>query len=165
VSQGHQEEEEEAPALDVTPRARPARRRRGIAATLVLLAVVAALIVIAVNALGEASLFFLNADEAVEQQADLGDDRFRLQGTVVPGSVDQTDDGVTFTVRFNDVEVDVVHRGDPPELFQPDIPVVLEGNWEGEVYASDRILVRHESDYSPERLDQADEGGDATGDR
>jgi cytochrome c-type biogenesis protein CcmE len=150
------------PELDLTPRTAPARRRRGLKAVVVLVAVVAALGFIAVKALGDASMFFLNADEAVAQREDLGTDRFRLQGTVVDGSVEETDDGVTFQVAFNDVSVDVVHRGDPPELFQPDIPVVLEGHWDGEVFASDRILVKHSSEYEAEhedRLGEADEGG------
>lgn len=151
----------DAPPLDLTPRTTPARRRRGLAASLVLVAVVAALALIAVKALGDASLFFLNADEAVEQRADLGTDRFRLQGTVVDDSVEETDDGVAFQVAFNGVTVDVVHQGDPPELFQPGIPVVLEGHWDDEVYASDRILVKHSSEYEAEnedRLREADEG-------
>jgi cytochrome c-type biogenesis protein CcmE len=149
------------PELDLTPRTAPDRRRRGLPAALVLVAVVAALGFIAVKALGDASVFFLNADEAVEQRGDLGTDRFRLQGKVVEDSVEETDDGVTFQVEFNDVTVDVVHRGDPPELFQPGIPVVLEGHWDGEVYASDRILVKHSSEYEAEnedRLREADEG-------
>ena len=149
-----------APPLDLTPRTTPARRR-GLAASLVLVAVVAALALIAVKALGDASLFFLNADEAVEQREDLGTDRFRLQGKVVDDSVEETDAGVAFQVTFNGVTVDVVHRGDPPELFQPGIPVVLEGHWDGEVYASDRILVKHSSEYeadNEDRLREADEG-------
>jgi cytochrome c-type biogenesis protein CcmE len=154
--------EGDTPELDLTPRTGETKRRRGLPAVLALVAVVAALGFIAIKALGDASLFFLNADEAVAQRADLGDDRFRLQGTVVEDSVDETDDGVTFQVEFNDVTVDVVHRGDPPELFQPNIPVVLEGNWDGEVFASDRILVKHSSEYEAEhedRLQDADDGG------
>ena len=150
------------PDLDLTPRTGATRRRRGLPAAIAIVAVLAALGFIAVKALGDASVFFLNADEAVAQRADLGDDRFRLQGTVVDDSVTETDDGVTFQVEFNDVTVDVVHRGDPPELFQPNIPVVLEGNWDGEVFASDRILVKHSSEYEAEhedRLQDADEGG------
>ena len=154
----------DAPPLDLTPRTTPSRRHRGLAASLVLVAVVAALALIAVKALGDASLFFLNADEAVEQREDLGTDRFRLQGTVVDDSVEETDDGVAFQVAFNGATVDVVHRGDPPELFQPGIPVVLEGHWDGEVYASDRILVKHSSEYeadNEDRLREADEGRDS----
>ena len=49
--------------------------------------------------------------------------------------------GVTFTVKFNGVEVPVHHEGDPPELFEPGIPVVLEGRW-----ASSGEVVRERHD-------------------
>jgi cytochrome c-type biogenesis protein CcmE len=146
--------------FDATPRTRPPRRRRAVVVTVGLVVVIALLIVIAVKSLGEASLFFLNADEAVAQQDELGSDRFRLQGTVVSGSVDENDAGVRFQVVFDDVIVNVAHQGDPPELFQPEIPVVLEGQWDGDTFASDRILVRHSSEYEAdngERLDEADD--------
>lgn len=154
----------DAPELNLTPRTSSPRGRRGLIASVILVVVVGALAFVAVKALGEASLFFLNADEAVEQRDDLGTDRIRLQGTVVDGTVDETVDGVAFEVEYNDVRAAVVHEGDPPELFQPDIPVVLEGNWEGEVFASDRILVKHTSEYEAEnddRLHDADEGGES----
>jgi len=67
---------------------------------------------------------------------------------------------VRFDVAHDDVTVAVAHQGDPPELFQPGIPVVLEGHWDGDTFASDRILVRHSSEYEAEngdRLDEADE--------
>ena len=145
--------------FDATPRVRPPRRRRTVIVTVALVAAVALLIVIAVQSLGDASLFFLNADEAVAQRDDLGDDRFRLQGTVVPGTVNEREGEVGFQVVFNDVTVDVAHDGDPPELFQPEIPVVLEGQWDGETFTSDRIFVRHSSEYEADngdRLDEAD---------
>jgi len=94
-----------------------------------ILAIVVVAGFVIVNALGNATLFFYNADEAVAQQQQLGTERFRLQGTVVGPTVQRTDDGVTFDDTFNGVEVPVRHRGDPPELFQADIPVVLEGRF------------------------------------
>ena len=51
---------------------------------------VAAFGFIIVRGLGDAALFFYNADEAVERREDLGERRFRLQGRVVPDTV--TDD-------------------------------------------------------------------------
>ena len=102
--------------------------------------------VVAYQALSSASLYFYNADEAVAQKADLGDQRFRLQGSVLDDvEPSRRRTGVTFTVTFNGVEVPVHHEGDPPELFEPGIPVVLEGRWasSGEVFESDRILVKH----------------------
>jgi cytochrome c-type biogenesis protein CcmE len=117
---------------------------------------------IIVRGLGDAALFFYNADEAVERREDLGERRFRLQGRVVPDTVtdDISDDGTlltVFSVSHNEVEVEVAHRGDPPELFKPGIPVVLEGSWEGETFESSRMLVKHEEVYQEDNPDRVEE--------
>ena len=106
--------------------------------------------------LGNATTYFRNADEALAERESLGTDRFRLQGTVVPGSVAQQGEQVGFTVEYHCARVDVVHRGDPPELFADGIPVVLEGSFpsSGNTYQSDRILVRHTSEYRTEEGDR-----------
>ena len=145
------EDEEEAP----TPPARPGRRRRWSVAAVV---VMAALGFLMVQGLGEATVYFKTADEALAERRQLGDRRFRLEGFVVPGSVRPTADGVGFQVRGQQGgTVDVLHRGDPPELFKPDLPVVLEGRWEGPRYTSDRIMVRHSSEYRAENPDRVDD--------
>src|SRR5690606_36467222 len=69
------------PTTDLTPRAVPAarrRRRRTPWAAIALVLVVAALLVVVFNGLGDATLFFRNADEAVAQRDSLGDRRFRI---------------------------------------------------------------------------------------
>lgn len=120
--------------------------------------ILAALGFLVVRGLDDATVYFRTADEAVTQREGLGDRRFRLEGEVVPGSVRQARGTVDFLVRgARGATVAVAHRGDPPELFQPGIPVVLEGRWEGDHYASDRILVKHTSEYRaehPERVDR-----------
>jgi cytochrome c-type biogenesis protein CcmE len=150
--------------MELTPRTaapeagHPAgRRRRSPWAYIALTVVVVGIGVVAYQALSSASLYFYNADEAVAQREQLGDTRFRLQGTVLD-DVETTDDGVTFTVRFNDVDVPVAHAGDPPELFEPGIPVVLEGRFAatGAEFESDAILVKHSEEY------EADNGGRLT---
>lgn len=153
-----------APTTEVPGAAHPGRNRLAYA---VLVVAALALGVVVWQALTSASLYFYNADEAVEQRADLGDRRFRLQGTVLGDTIEQGDDGVTFTVAYNGVRVDVAHRGDPPELFQPGIPVVLEGHWSeaGDVFDSDTIKVKHSADYEAEhgdRLDDAESRGTAS---
>ena len=139
------------------------RRRRSIWAYGALVVVLVGLGVVVWQGLTSASLYFYNADEAVEQRADLGDRRFRLQGSVLGDTIEARDDGVDFAVAFNGVQVDVHHDGDPPELFQPGIPVVVEGRWaEGEDwFASDTIRVKHSEQYEEEhedRLDDAEAG-------
>jgi cytochrome c-type biogenesis protein CcmE len=147
---------------DVTGRRGPRPRRRWLP-MLVLGAVVVVGGVFVYRGLSDAALYFRNADEAVAERDELGDRRFRLQGTVAD---EPTTSGgtVDFQVTFGGAVVDVRHTGDPPELFRAGVPVVLEGAWSGDVYASDRIMVRHDEEYQSEedyeeRQREAEEGG------
>jgi cytochrome c-type biogenesis protein CcmE len=109
-----------------------------------------------VKGLGDATVFFKNADEvaSASERASLGTKRFRLQGTVVEGTVHETGDLVRFDVEYHCKTVHVQHEGDPPELFKPGIPVVLEGAFAkgGDVYDSDKIFVKHTSEYRKDRV-------------
>jgi cytochrome c-type biogenesis protein CcmE len=154
-------ESEDATQVDLTPRRPRSPSRRRWPAVAAIVVVIGAMGLILLRGLGDATLYFLNADEAVERREELADDRFRLQGTVVSGSVDETADGVSFVVAYAGAEVPVEHVGDPPQLFQEDIPVVVEGNWnDAEVVESDRLIVKHTEVYeeeNPERLRDAEE--------
>jgi cytochrome c-type biogenesis protein CcmE len=139
-----------APARATVP-GTASRRRLWLAGAIV----VAALAFLVVQGLGNATLYFRTADEAVAQRESLGTRRFRIEGTVVAGSVRQSGDGVAFDIANNGVTVPVLHQGDPPEMFKPGIPVVLEGRFDGDHFASDRILVKHSETYiaeHPERV-------------
>lgn len=150
--------------LDVSPRPQPTavRRKRKLPAVVFGIVVLAGIVFVLTRALGDAAVFFLNADEAVARRDELGDDRFRLQGNVVPGSTQRSADGVSFEVAFNGVRVAVNHVGDPPDLFQDCIPVVLEGRFrpdtEPAVFASTLMLVKHDETYdatNPDRIVQS----------
>jgi cytochrome c-type biogenesis protein CcmE len=91
--------------------------------------------------------YFETVNQAVAQRAMLGTQTFRLEGVVVPGTIHPTSGGVNFTVESSGVKEPVVETGQPPQLFQPDIPVVLVGHFSGPVFASDQILVDHTSQY------------------
>lgn len=140
------------------PRPRPRspmdRRRRLLAGVVI----AAALGFLLLRAVGDATVYFKTADEAVAERRELGSHRFRLEGLVVPGSVRDSASEVDFTVRgAKGATVDVVHRGDVPELFQPDIPVVMEGRFEGVTFVSDRILVKHTNEYKAENPDRVED--------
>jgi cytochrome c-type biogenesis protein CcmE len=147
--------------LDLTPKTREGdtdgartTKRRSPLAIAVLVLVLGALAFVVFRGLSSATLYFYNVDEAVERRDDLGDRRFRIQGEVQEGAV-ETDLGAEFTISFNGVSVPIEHIGDPPDLFRAGIPVVLEGRWDGEVFASDRMLVKHSEEYraeNPERV-------------
>jgi cytochrome c-type biogenesis protein CcmE len=154
-----------ASAFDVAPRtgsssagqARGARRWLAAGAIAVLLV---ALGVVLFNGLNDAALFYFNVDEALERQDSLGDDRFRMQGNVIDGSISETTEGIAFVLTYGDAEVQVRHAGDPPELFSPDIPVIIEGRFAGQVFESDEILIRHDNTYTEEHEDRLQEAND-----
>lgn len=173
----------DAAATDLSPRAVAPRRRRRWLPLAIVGVVGVALVALLFSVLGNAALFFKNADEAVSERPSLGLKRFRMQGTVVPGSIKDVNasDGsaaVAFTIAYHDSRVDVVHIGTMRELFQPGVPVVLEGRWEhrspppadgascrandGWHFASDNMIVKHDNEYvakGSERVSEAASGG------
>jgi len=93
-------------------------------------------------------VYYLTPSEAVAQRVDFDDaSRFRLGGLVQEGSVVATDEGVRFVVDDGATEVVVVHSGAPPQLFQENVGVVVEGSWQGEEFRSDQLLVKHDEQY------------------
>lgn len=151
----------DAQSLDLAPRDRPVssgRSRRPWLAGIVLVAVLAGLVWVLVAGLSDATTFFYNVDDAVAARDEIGDRRVRLQGNVVDGSVTEHTGGLSFTLRYGSAQVEVDHRGDVPPLFQPAIPVVVEGRFEGDGFTSDRVLVKHDETYdevNPDRIRDA----------
>lgn len=106
-------------------------------------------------------VYYLTPTEAVEQRADFPDGRrFRLAGQVVEGSVRTEGDMTAFTVGVGYRSVPVRHDGAPPQLFREGIEVVVEGAWNGDLFRSDTMLVKHDENYAPPVGTQArPEGG------
>lgn len=148
------------------PTGAPRRKRRvSLPALALLVAVIGIGGFVILQALGSATTFYRNTDEAVAQRESLGVKRFRLQGTVVPGTVVQTGEGVTFEISYNGVPMTIRHVGDPPEMFKENQAVLLEGRFAGDgsnTYDSDLMIVKHSEVYEAEeseRLKQAEEKG------
>lgn len=113
-----------------------------------------ALAFLLLEGLNNATIYFKTADQAVADRAALGSKPFRIEGTVEP-DVRQVGGITEFSIVANGVRVPVVDSRQPPQLFKPGIPVVLEGHWQGPVYASDQIMVKHTASYveaHPDRL-------------
>ena len=148
-------EEASSGPLDLTPREVTPRRgrRRRPWIYLVSLVVVAGIGFVLFNGLENATTYFYNVDKAMAEKKELGDKRFRMQGNVLDGTIAHEGDRTEFTLAFGGKQVHVVHTGDVPELFQPAIPVVIEGSFvdtgsSTPEFHSDRILVRHDSTYT-----------------
>ncbi len=133
-------------------------KRSAVAAIFV---VIAALVFILYKGLSSALVYFYTAQQAVTDKAQLGTSTFRMEGVVVPGTVQPTPSGVNFSVRFDHTVVPVVEIGAPPQLFQPSVPVVVVGHFQSNTsntFLSDQIMVKHSANYvaaHPSRIKNA----------
>ena len=133
---------------------RSANNRRVLVFAAILLLAIGLLVV---KGLGTAATYFRTADEAVAQIDSLGDRRFRIEGVVVDDSVRTVGSAVEFLIEGNGERVAVRHEGDPPELFRPNLAVVLEGRFapgqanraagEAPLFQSDHLMIKHDENY------------------
>ncbi len=97
--------------------------------------------------------YYDTVDYALAHRAQIGTTSFRLEGTVVKGTVHSTANGTAFSIAgANGAEVPVVNVGTPPQLFQYGIPVVVVGRFAtatSDNFLSNQIMVKHGSNYAP----------------
>lgn len=117
--------------------------------------VVALVIAITIFGLNENLTYYLYPTEAVDQRQDFPEgERFRLAGLVVAGSISEGDSEIRFEVSDGGATIPVSLTSTPPPLFGEEVPVLLEGSWDGDVFVSDSALIRHDENY-----EVPDEGG------
>jgi cytochrome c-type biogenesis protein CcmE len=107
----------------------------------------AAFALLLVMGLGGSLNYFETVDQAVAHKAMLGSRTLRLEGIVVPGTVKRSAQGVRFVAAGTHHRVPVVNAGDPPQLFQPDVPVVVVGHFSGDTFYSDQVIIDHSAQY------------------
>jgi len=139
------------PGAALPPAPRGGRRRRYWVVGAVL---VGAFVFVLAKGLGGSLNYFETVDQALQHKAMLGTRTFRLEGVVVPGSVRRTPGGVSFEAAGQVHRVTVVNHGNPPELFQPDIPVVVVGHFTGSTFVSDQVIVDHSAQYVQQHPDR-----------
>ncbi len=112
-------------------------------------AVIACIAYLLIQGMTNSLVYFHTVPGALAKRAQLGGSYFRLEGTVVKGSIRKVPGGVDFSVAGGGREVSVLDRGNPPQLFAAGIPVVLEGHFlgNGNTFWSNQILVKHSSSY------------------
>ncbi|HEY7704478.1 MAG TPA: cytochrome c maturation protein CcmE [Acidimicrobiia bacterium] len=112
-----------------------------------ILAIVAFLVV---RGLGDSLTYYLTPSEAASRRAEFPDgERFRLGGLVMPGTLSQSGAVRTFDVTDGATTITVRLTSPPPPLFQENVGVVVEGSWQGNLFAADVALVRHDETYEP----------------
>ncbi len=114
--------------------------------------IVLAVVVFLIFQLSSNLVFFNTPTELVESPPGT-DARLRLGGQVAAGTVVTEDGGVRFLVTDGRRSVPVVHRGAPQQLFAEGRGVVVEGTYDGSVFHSDSMLVRHDEQYRVEDVE------------
>jgi cytochrome c-type biogenesis protein CcmE len=129
----------------------PPRRRRTSRRVLAVFALlVVAFVFLLVEGLGSSLNYFDTVAQAYAHRGTLGTTTFRLEGTVVPGSIRASATGTDFAISEGADVVHVANTGSPPQLFQADIPVVVVGHFtsaRSSDFVSNSILVKHTATY------------------
>lgn len=125
------------------------RLRHGVVAVVIL----GAIGFIVFKGISSALVYYRTVNQAVAQRAELGTRAFRIEGTVVAGTIRRSGDAVDFEIASDGVKVPVVATTIPPQLFRAGRRVVLDGHFESvtgpDTFLSDQILVKHSSNYAP----------------
>ena len=136
----------QGPALPPPRRRRTSRRVLAVFALLLV-----AFVFLLVQGLGSSLNYFDTVDQAYANRHTLGTTTFRLEGTVVSGTIRATATGSDFSICEGPHVVQVANTGSPPDLFQARIPVVVVGHFTSGTsndFVSNSILVRHSATYS-----------------
>ena len=148
----------EATPLDLTPEApqpaRTSRRRTYVVLGILVLAVGGLLAQGMLSSLN----YYKTVDEVFADRASVGTREVRLEGVVQKGSVQRTSTGADFVITGAGVnEVHVRAVGEPPQLFRPNIPVIVVGAFTtktGYEFRATQIMVKHSAEYKAKHPDR-----------
>lgn len=103
------------------------------------------------RALTSSLVYFILPSEYARDANSFEGRRIRLGGLVSPGSVafDDAELQLTFLVTDGMAEYPVTYDGAPPDLFQENGGVVIEGRFHDDVFVGDNLLVKHSENYHP----------------
>ena len=138
--------------LDLSPLAPPksksSSRRRTIG---VLVVLVIAILALLSQGLLHSLNYFDTVDQVFASRAKIGTTTIRLEGVVKPHTITRTSKGASFWMTGTGTnEVYVISSGTPPQLFQANIPVVVEGHFttsHSTTFDGTQILVKHSATY------------------
>lgn len=123
------------------------RRKWGYAVAGVAVLVIAGAMIY--QALSTSLVYFILPNEYAADPGRYDERRLRLGGIVQERTVafDEGDLRLTFQVTDGLVSYPVRHFGAPPDLFQENVGVVIEGHFENGTFLSDNVLVKHSEVY------------------
>ena len=132
------------------------KRIAWIAGGVAALGIAAALVLTAFN---KNLVFFFTPSQVAANEAPLGR-TFRIGGMVVPGSLKREGVDVHFVVTDTAKSMNVVYRGQLPDLFKEGKGVVAQGSLGPDgVFTAREVLAKHDENYMPPEAAHALEQG------
>lgn len=103
------------------------------------------------QALSSSLVYFILPSEYAKDVSSFEGRRVRLGGLVETGSVQFNEEQLHLTFQITDglAGYPVMYDGAPPDLFQENGGVVIEGKFEGDTFVGDNLLVKHSENYHP----------------
>ncbi len=95
--------------------------------------------------------YFIMPNEYAREQDRYKGRRIQLGGIVEPGSVKFDESALLLNFNITDTiqTYQVRHTGAPPDLFKDNTGVVIEGKFDGDVFVSNSVKVKHSEEYKP----------------
>ena len=123
-----------------------------------------AILYLAVTGFQQDYSYYLTADEFVIKINEMGDvayqDKYRVAGQVVMGSIDRSEAPMTFEIDYNDVVLPVAYvgQGPVPDTFVDHAQAVVAGKMSADgVFHADQIQAKCASKYEA-MLDEGQSG-------
>ena len=111
---------------------------------------------VAYGDIGENLVYFWSVEELINKGQEGVGATVRLGGVVQPESLSWNAETVdlTFKISMKPSKDDPVHvsvraTGAPPQMFREGIGVVVEGQYDGQLFHADRVIVKHSNEYRP----------------
>ena len=74
-------------------------------------------------------------------------ERIKLGGFVVENSISKDAGFTIFTITDGNKDIEIVFDGFIPDLFQENMGVILDGEFEDDAFFADDMLVKHDNEY------------------
>jgi cytochrome c-type biogenesis protein CcmE len=106
-----------------------------------------ALIIYASTVIASRNTIYYYTTSETEYIEITNNERIKLGGFVVEGSITQDDEFTVFTITDGNKEIEIVFDGFIPELFQENMGVILDGVLDNNIFFADDMLVKHDNEY------------------
>jgi cytochrome c-type biogenesis protein CcmE len=101
---------------------------------------------------GDNTVYFYTPQEATAKAADISSKTIKVGGMVKAGTVQWKPEELALNFVMTDmqgIDIEVSHKGTPPDMFKEQAGVVVEGRIEadGKKMVSQRLMVKHSEEY------------------